>query len=114
LNAIELGNRIRARREYLNLSQQEVADALDMSVKGYGHYERGRSEPSPSSLAILAEIFKVPVSYFFGNDEEVDGPTISTFYDGLPPAKRAVADEVIRALWLENQRAETTHGKKAE
>lgn len=28
--------------------------------------------------------------------------------------RRNTADEIIRALWLEDQRSETTHGKKAE
>ncbi len=39
-----LGERLRALREDVGLSQKEVADKLGMTEVGYGHFERGRRQ----------------------------------------------------------------------
>lgn len=39
---IEIGNRIRIRREQLGLTQQELGDALGMNKSTIGRYEKGQ------------------------------------------------------------------------
>lgn len=50
----ELGDRLRALREDLGLTQAEVADRLGITDGGYGHFERGRRFPSAAELPWLA------------------------------------------------------------
>ena len=104
---------MRARREYLRMSQGDVADLFSCHRVTISQYERGERDVNAEDLSRLAEILKVPVSYFYG-DDDIEGPIISSYYEGLSPMRKNTADEVIRALWLEDQRSETTHGKKAE
>ena len=109
----EIGKRIRSRREYLHLSQEALSELAGVSRVTISNWERGERSINAAELPALAEALKVPLAYFYG-EEEIEGPLISSYYSGLSPARRATADEIIRALWLEDQQGETTQGKKAE
>lgn len=109
----EIGLRIKARRELLRLNQGELAKAFGVAQSTMSQYENGERGIEAAELSRLAQIMSVPESYFYGEDD-IEGPIINDYYEGLPPAKKSTADEVIKALWLEAQREETTHGKKAE
>lgn len=50
----ELGDRLRALREDVGLTQAEVAARLGLTDGGYGHFERGRRFPSAAELPWLA------------------------------------------------------------
>lgn len=59
-------DRVRERRELLNFTQQEMADALGMKDKSvYSKYETGKSKWRAEHLALLAEVLHVQVGYFF-------------------------------------------------
>lgn len=109
----EIGRRIKSRREYLHLSQTALSELAGVSRVTISNWERGERSINASELPALASALKVPLAYFYG-DEESEGPLINSYYSGLSPARRATADEIIRALWLEDQQGETTQGKKAE
>jgi transcriptional regulator with XRE-family HTH domain len=72
---IHVGKRIRARRVFLGLNQETVANALDRTFQQLQKYESGANRVSASRLAATAEILGVPISYFFGalpaGDDEV-------------------------------------------
>lgn len=52
------GAHIRAIREKMKLTQQEVADACDVKDATIGHWELGRYFPSVEKLPLLAEVLK--------------------------------------------------------
>lgn len=60
-----VGKRIRLRRYNLGLSPADVAASLGVGYQQLQHYERGGTQVSSSSLYILAQLFNVPVSFFF-------------------------------------------------
>ncbi|MBG9586888.1 helix-turn-helix transcriptional regulator [Cytobacillus firmus] len=61
--------RMRARREELKLSQQEVADRTGLSRGNYSHIERGRNEPNIEQMIAIAKVLKVkPDANFFKDD----------------------------------------------
>lgn len=68
MDTITIGNRLRARREYLRLSRREVGDALGITETGYGHYETGKRTVSAPDLAKIARILRVNISYFYEED----------------------------------------------
>ncbi|UFS58394.1 helix-turn-helix domain-containing protein [Subtercola endophyticus] len=49
-----VGERIRATRQKLGLSQEDVAELSEMHVTNVGKIERGQSNPSLSTLVALA------------------------------------------------------------
>jgi len=58
----ELPARIRQVRLGLGLSQENMADGLQISTTAYGDLERGKTEITISRLATIADIFSLDVS----------------------------------------------------
>jgi putative transcriptional regulator len=54
-------NRLRVLRAERRLSQQELAERLDISQAQFSKLERGYVEPTPAQCRQLARIFRVPV-----------------------------------------------------
>lgn len=46
-------------RQEKGLTQQEVADGSNLSLRGYQNYERGLREPSLSTLIALADFYDI-------------------------------------------------------
>lgn len=67
-----IGARLRLRREYLRMTQQEVSEKLSMNRVTYAQYEQGRNEMAVSDLPRIAKVLEVSPSYFFedGDDGE--------------------------------------------
>ena len=106
----KIGDRIKARRLYLNLSQIDVADSLSISRGQYGHYETGRSEITAAMLGRLAKIFKCDISYFFGGSPapyiDADTDTIEGYYQALPDMRTINTETGCRVTgWVDSQNA---------
>ncbi|SFA76464.1 helix-turn-helix domain-containing protein [Selenomonas ruminantium] len=71
------GDRLRALRQDLGLSQEEVAKKIGVSRPAYVNYEQGKSRPV-RKLQELAALFNVSTDYILG--EDVEKPTFD------PPA----------------------------
>jgi transcriptional regulator with XRE-family HTH domain len=74
----ELGARIAQLRKDAGLSQQAVADALELPQQTFANYEVARARPPVSMLPVLAELFGVSVDELLGlhkNGAGKRGPT---------------------------------------
>ena len=102
-----MGERMKRRREYLRLTQQEVADALDINRVTYTQYEVGKNQIPSADLPRLAKKLRVSVAYFFGEELEFQPNEIvyapifeelrTASYDGdLEPADVTEVAEIIR------------------
>lgn len=60
--------RLRESRVRLMLTQQYVADYLDLSLNAYQKYEQGTREPSLSTLVRIANLFDVSLDYLLCRD----------------------------------------------
>ena len=69
---IEIGNRLRARRKLLGLSQGNVAEVVGVTFQQVQKYERGVNRISASRLTQFAEALHVPVSYFYDGLKDAD------------------------------------------
>ncbi|MBO9708272.1 MAG: helix-turn-helix transcriptional regulator [Caulobacter sp.] len=67
LNVVDLhvGGRVRMRRKLLNITQEQLADALKLTFQQVQKYERGANRVSASKLYEIAKTLQVPVSFFF-------------------------------------------------
>ncbi len=61
--------RLRELRATAKMTQQEVADHLEIQRSTYAYYETGAIEPPLSLLQRLATEFRVTVGYLLGGDE---------------------------------------------
>ena len=71
-----LGQRIRERRQVMKLTQQELANALDVTPQHISAIEQDKRTPSLSSLAKLAVELGVTVDYLVTGKEGVITDTI--------------------------------------
>lgn len=70
---IHVGNRLRARRLVLGLSQEKLGERLGITFQQIQKYEKGTNRVSASKLQAAAEVLGVPISYFF-EDNNVSAP----------------------------------------
>lgn len=73
---IHVGARVRMRRKFLGLSQQDLAETIDLTFQQVQKYERGFNRISASKLYEISRTLKAPIQYFFegyGGHEVADG-----------------------------------------
>ncbi len=75
---VHVGGRIRLRRMMSGLSQERLGEQMGLTFQQIQKYEKGANRVGASRLFQLAQVLKVPVSYFF-DDLESD-------HDNLQPA----------------------------
>lgn len=63
------GERIRELRKNRHMSQQDLADLLDVSKVAVSQYEREVRKPDLNTLTALSDIFNVSSDYILGNDD---------------------------------------------
>ncbi len=61
-----LGTRLKEAREYLELSQDEVARVLGVPRSGISMIEAGQRKVDALELKKLADLYQRPISYFTG------------------------------------------------
>lgn len=69
-----LAEKLRQAREYLNLSQDEVAKALNIPRAAISLIESGQRRVEALELKKFAGIYERPVSYFTGEDQASNLP----------------------------------------
>lgn len=74
----QVANKIRLERLRLNLSQQNMADELGITVAAYSNLERGVTEISINRLFKITELLKVPISVFLSVETENINPRSDT------------------------------------
>lgn len=52
------------------MTQEEVAEGIGMTRKGYSHIETGRRNPSWETQKSLERFFGVPISYLLDESED--------------------------------------------
>ena len=63
--------RLRDLREYLDKTQQEIADVLGTSQTMYARYERGANELPIHHLLALCEYYRVSADYLLGRSDRL-------------------------------------------
>lgn len=86
-----LGERIKAERKKINLSQNKLAEMVEVSPSFLSQVEKGKNEPSLSTLKKIAGCLDVTVSYLLGEEENIRKNLVKknsrhklvNFWDGL-------------------------------
>jgi len=68
-----VGSRVRMRRMMLNMSQEKLGDALDLTFQQVQKYEKGTNRIGASRLQAISNILQVPVSFFFEGAPHMPG-----------------------------------------
>ena len=65
-----LGDRIKLYRENKNMTQNDLADILEVSAGTVSKYESGNLEPSIESIKRLAEVFEISIDELLNDKED--------------------------------------------
>lgn len=91
----EIGERLRLMREEVNLTQDQMAELLDVSKAHYGLAERGNNCLSLSKYLILHEKFGTDLTYLL-TGEEPSKIIVSDIIANCPKDKVFYMEQLIR------------------
>lgn len=69
-----VGSRVRMRRMMLDMSQEKLGEAIDLTFQQIQKYEKGTNRIGASRLQQIATVLQVPVSFFFAGLPESGQP----------------------------------------
>ena len=64
------GNIVKNLRKQRNLTQEEMAEILNVSCQAVSKWENGTSDPSTSNLCALAKLYGIPVEELLHETQE--------------------------------------------
>jgi transcriptional regulator with XRE-family HTH domain len=106
---VHVGKRIRTGRLLLGINQETLAAGLGLTFQQVQKYEAGANRVSASRLSAIADILRVPVSFFFeGQDDPLAAPQERALRDHLERPQTlelirlyyAIPDERVRQQFL--------------
>lgn len=117
-----VGERLRAAREYLNFSQQHVADRTGIPRTAISDIERGARKVDSLELRKLARFYRRPISYFLDEDAEaaIADHAAAMLARALSPLSDGDREQVVKfaqflqsayAAEQEEQRESGEHGR---
>ncbi|HRD65732.1 MAG TPA: helix-turn-helix transcriptional regulator [Candidatus Competibacter sp.] len=107
---IARGELLRTKREQLNLTQQQVADAAHVTQQTYAAIELGQTkQPRKATLKAIGKKLMIPIEQLLLDDEEASGLSeeailVAKTYDRLSQnGKLQVMQTMLRAKGVEER-----------
>ena len=91
MNELTMGQRLAARRKLLNLSQEALAEQLDISRQAVSKWESDAAIPEIDKLIALSKLYHVSVGWLLGVEEQ-ENPASDT----LSEAQLKTVEEIMR------------------
>ncbi len=76
---VHVGERLRARRALLGMTQEKLAEAVSLTFQQIQKYERGTNRVSASRLWQFSKVLKVSIAYFFEGYSEKPGAKAAAY-----------------------------------
>lgn len=93
----DMGLRIKEKRKSLKLTQEEIAEMLDISVKHFSEVERGLTGLSLENLIRLSNILGVSIDYLVNGIIDKDKwSCIISELQNVPKEKETLIKELIK------------------
>lgn len=110
-----IGERIRKRREELNISREQLAEMVGITAKFLSDIELGFRGFSLEKLSYFSECLKISTEYIlYGNDECINTRIFISSIDKCPISKRKylleIIDKIIESYIIEeNNQQQIVH-----
>ena len=96
---IEMGCRINIRRKELGLTQEQLAEKIDVSVQMISNLELGKKAVRPENLVKLCTVLSVSADYILmGKKSEHEMFALASKYKALSEEKQDLIDKLIKAM----------------
>ena len=78
VDLVEIGKRIQGRRKQMGLTQEQVADKMDVSIQMVSNLERGNKSIRIENLIKLSEILNISTDYILTGKETTEDMQVLT------------------------------------
>lgn len=97
---IDMGKRMKKQRKLLHMTQEQIAEKLNVSVKHYGGVERGNAGLSIENLIIVSDILRIDLNYLIRGEELLENipNRLKEIYLNSPPDKRQYIMELLEVV----------------
>lgn len=101
---IEIGQRLRKRRQELGLTRDKMSELADIGSGYYGQLEVGTSQMSIDTLIKLSRSMHLPMEYIiFGTGEEYGNPSaVMDLLQRCTPRELSLAEEVLKLFLMKD------------
>ena len=95
----QMGRRIYHRRRELRLTQEQVAERMDVSLQMISNLELGKKAIRPENLLKLSEVLNVSADYILsGRCSELENAELADKFGRLSPEHRQIIGALIDSL----------------
>ena len=94
---MSLGKVIRKYRKIRNLTQEEMAEVLEISATFYGGIERGRKRISIEKILLAYERLGLDPTYLL-TGERRSGKLMEEFFQDCPKEKQPILEQILICL----------------
>lgn len=98
MNLNEIGSRIKAERKSRNLSQEMLAEMINVSPHYIYEIERGLKAMSLETLVNLSAALNVSADYILFGDKQNSSPSLSEMINDLDENRRIKVENAFKAL----------------
>lgn len=98
VKTMKLNEKLSSLRKGKQMSQQDLADALNVSRQAVSRWEVGIATPSLDNLLALSKLFEVPVEEIMGADRGNDVLEREKVQDGKNMKRRYITKELLFIL----------------
>lgn len=78
VDLVEIGKRIQGRRKQMGLTQEQLADKMDVSIQMVSNLERGNKSIRIENLIKLSEILNISTDYILTGKETAEDMQVLT------------------------------------
>ncbi len=99
---IEIGQRLRRRRQELGLTRERMSELADIGTGYYGQLEVGTSQMSIDTLIKLSSSMHLPMEYILlgGGYEHGDASPVIDLLSNCTPRELALAEDVLKLFLM--------------
>lgn len=98
MNLVEIGRRIKEQRKAMGLSQEKLAENVNVSTHYIYEIERGTKSMSLETFATLSEVLNTSTDYILFGNKENSTLSISEQLSRLNDNQRTKAENAFKAL----------------
>lgn len=107
-----MNNRIKELRKKKKLTQEELAEKINVTKLTISRWERGERIPKSDKANEIAKLFNVPVSYLLGYDDKLTVGDAMEILEAVASGDISPDDEIAKKI-IESQNRTITNAKLA-
>lgn len=95
----QMGERLRAQRKRMGLTQEQAAELLGISTTFYGEVERGNRRLSLEKIVLVQERMNLEPSYLISG-KLITEESMAAIFKDCPKEKEAIVEQLLRYITL--------------